>query len=405
MIWLLLSIALLITQAWIAWFFYRPLKTQAISNEQTNIALAKLKLAELSQDLADNLLSQAQFDQAKSDISQTLAQELAQPSDQPHHLLKQSSTKAMPLVLGLVSLFVIVTSLGLYQLLGTTNTPKHPTDLESVQTLADLELFVDNNPKDIKAVQMLAYSYFSSNQLEASARFYHLAYQLNPRNVEILIEYASVLAALQNNNLIGRPAKLIQEALLIDKNHMTALYLAGLTAYQQGQFRLTQQAWQQAVKQAVKGGKDYQVITEQLQTLEAQIQSASTTPTIPTQTQVKSKQAKPRQIKVSVSITDVLKANYSPDDFVLVYAKNATGRPAPLAIIKQRVKDLPFDITLTDKHAMIAGMSLSNASKILVVARVSKSGKAFKQVGDVDIISLPIELIKTPQATIHLDIK
>ena len=47
----------------------------------------------------------------------------------------------------------------------------------------------------------------------------------------------------------------------------------------------------------------------------------------------------------------------------------------PLAILKRQVKDLPLDFTLSDEQAMSPEMKLSKFSEVIVIARVSKSGR------------------------------
>jgi cytochrome c-type biogenesis protein CcmH len=54
----------------------------------------------------------------------------------------------------------------------------------------------------------------------------------------------------------------------------------------------------------------------------------------------------------------------------------------PLAILKRQVKDLPLDFTLSDEQAMSPEMKLSKFREVIVIARVSKSGGAATQSGD-----------------------
>jgi cytochrome c-type biogenesis protein CcmH len=93
-----------------------------------------------------------------------------------------------------------------------------------------------------------------------------------------------------------------------------------------------------------------------------------------------------------VTLSAALAKQAQPDDTVFVFARAAEGSRMPLAIMRKQVKDLPITFTLNDSMAMSPATALSTASKVIVGARVSKSGNAVPQPGDLAGQSAPVNV-------------
>ena len=91
-----------------------------------------------------------------------------------------------------------------------------------------------------------------------------------------------------------------------------------------------------------------------------------------------------------MSLAPKLKEKAAPEDTVFVFARAAEGPPMPLAVARVRVRDLPYRFVLDDSMAMSPAMKLSAFPKVVVAARVSKSGTATAQPGDLQGASAPV---------------
>ena len=92
-------------------------------------------------------------------------------------------------------------------------------------------------------------------------------------------------------------------------------------------------------------------------------------------------------IVVNVALDPKLKDSVAPNDTLFVFAKAVHGPPMPLAIMRLTAAQLPASLTLTDDMGMVPGFTLSRFPQIVVGARISKSGNAAPQSGDLQTLS------------------
>ena len=87
-------------------------------------------------------------------------------------------------------------------------------------------------------------------------------------------------------------------------------------------------------------------------------------------------------LTVDVSLASELKNKVKPSDTVFIYAQAVSGPKMPLAIVRKQVSELPVSVTLNDTMAMTPAMKLSSFPQVKLLARISASGNAMPQAGD-----------------------
>ena len=92
-----------------------------------------------------------------------------------------------------------------------------------------------------------------------------------------------------------------------------------------------------------------------------------------------------------VSIAPSLAGKGSATDTLFVFARETNGPPMPVAIMRATKKDLPFTFRLDDSNSMMPSRTLSNVAMVVIVARLSKSGQAMPQSGDLEGMSQPVK--------------
>jgi|GEM_PF-19128 len=98
------------------------------------------------------------------------------------------------------------------------------------------------------------------------------------------------------------------------------------------------------------------------------------------------------KVSGKVVLDAALKGKVSDNDTLFVFARAVDGPRMPLAILRKSVKDLPLTFTLDDSMVMAQGMNLSSVPKFIIGARISKSGEAMPQPGDLQGFSKPTKV-------------
>jgi cytochrome c-type biogenesis protein CcmH len=88
-------------------------------------------------------------------------------------------------------------------------------------------------------------------------------------------------------------------------------------------------------------------------------------------------------VEGSVSVADAVKGGIAPGAVLFVYARPADGSRMPLAILRQPAGAFPVGFKLDDTLAMAPQARLSLHREVTLVARISKSGDATPQPGDI----------------------
>lgn len=96
-------------------------------------------------------------------------------------------------------------------------------------------------------------------------------------------------------------------------------------------------------------------------------------------------------ISGKVVMAPSLAAKGVPMDTLFVFARETSGPPMPVAIVRATKKDLPFTFRLDDSNSMMPSRKLSDVEMVVIVARLSKSGQAMPQSGDLEGMSQPVK--------------
>lgn len=389
--------------------------TTGVDRNTLNVAIYKERLIELEQES----LTPAQLKQAKSELEKTLAQDLDNTDPQPLQTHMRWAS-VMMVVLGIPLL-----ATGGYWKLGAWQSLMHAQTTTAATTApqqqqqnahsktgaanADFEKMVQNlearlqkDPKDADGWNMLARSYAYLKRYDQAVQAYNKVLALGgDQDPEILTELARMLILQNSGQFEGQPTLLLKSALNLDPQNQQALWLLGLGANEQGEYTDAIGYWQRFLQQIPL---DEQKSRKMLEERIAQARTQLSHMTAPVHAPVSSESSTTNtQIEVSLTLAPSLQNKLKPDDTVFVYARAITGSAMPLAIVKEKASALPLTIILDDSMAMMPSLQLSNFKEVMVLARISRSGSARLQTGDLQGQVSPVIIEKNERVHILIN--
>jgi len=207
-------------------------------------------------------------------------------------------------------------------------------------------------------------------------------------DAQLLAIYADLAATNAKGDFTGKPTELIQKALQVDPQNAMALWLAGTAAFRGNQFDAAIRIWERLMPQVEPDSDDARMLQEAIAA--AYAASGKTAPTVaaakakpetPNTGGTTAKAGAAVSVSGQVDLDPALKAKAAPGDTVMVIAR-VPGTRMPVAVLRTKASALPLKFTLDDSLSMSPQARISAASEVEVEARVSKSGMAMPEPGD-----------------------
>ena len=195
-------------------------------------------------------------------------------------------------------------------------------------------------------------------------------------------DYADVSASLNGKSLIGAPEKYLQVALSLDPQHAKALWLEGSLQHETEQYAQAVSVWKKLAMALGPDSSDAKLVAANL----AEDQQLADTRA----SQLTNTAASGVAVRGEIVLSDALRAQVPAGLTLFVLAKSVDSPGAPVAVLRTTTGRWPVKFELNDTLAMIPERKLSTAGKITVEARVSKSGQATPQSGDLLGVTSPL---------------
>ena len=361
-----------------------------------NVAVYRDQLKEAERDLASDVITPERFEQLRGEIQRRVLED-TQASEGPTLTLKPARRMALAL-----ALVIPAASIATYLALGEPGATapfvvqapaaggaQHEVTADQIQRMVTaLAERLKAEPDNAEGWLMLGRSYTALGRYPDAVAAFRKASGLMPGNASVLADLADVVGMAQGKRLAGEPARLVQQALDADPRNIKALALAGSVAFEAKDYGAARAYWERL--QAVlppdsEMARSVQGSIAEARQLEGGAPAAtgsSATAAAPVAPAAPAAPTGDVKLTGEVAISPEMAARVAAGDTLFIFARAAQGPRIPLAIVRQPVGSWPVRFTLDDSTAMAPTLKLSGSAQVTVGARVSKSGNATPQSGD-----------------------
>lgn len=393
--WLTSTVMLLVAVAFVVWPLLRQRPLSGLHQDELNLDLARERLQEWRAALKNEVISEAEFDNLRSELEDTLILELGSEA-----AIKKIERQPRSYLVIALTVLLPIAVIGLYLQLGTPTAllPKHLVDpstalegevLESSAPavdvmLAQIEARLANNPNDEHGWSILAHAMMSLKRYPEAIQAYEAWLRLVGNRPDVLVLYAYALAMAAGGDLNGRPTGLLEKALATDPFQSQGLWLSGVAARERGDFKQALVYWYRLEPLLIEQQQSLEDLQRMIAQTEAAVLADGTALPNRSKTLIVKKPSSspgPTALKVRVEIDPKLSHLLSAGDVLFVYAR-AAGIARPVAAIRHTISQWPIEVILDDASSVMRTSPLSSFDSLEIGAHVSRSGEAIARTGD-----------------------
>lgn len=379
------------------------------SQAKANAKVYRDQILDLDREHESGHISDAEWQQSRDELSMRLLEDTSAQDDPAAKQEKPALWTAVILAVALP-----MASMGMYLWMGepealnplSVKAPEKADQVELAKMAENLAAKLNEKSDNLQGWVMLGRTYRTLENFDAAVSAYDRALKLSADD-DLKLERVEVLAMKSRGNFEGEPWNVIREILQRDPQNYGALLMAGSASYSHEKYADALKYWQQARQPLAADNPDVASLDEAIESVQKKlglpaspkvatspVQATSQASSQASEANAKKGTAANSGLTVSgqVSMAQALQGKAKPGDVVFIYATPANGERMPLAIFKTTVSQLPMAFTLDDTTAMTPERKLSSAGEVLVKVRVSKSGNAMPQSGDLSGTLGPVKV-------------
>jgi cytochrome c-type biogenesis protein CcmH len=363
------------------------------TQEEANLEVLRGQRREIEADVERGVLPADARDEALAELVARADADLAPERVSPTPQARRSWITA-----GAVAVLLPAISFGIYLAIGmpgatdprVVTTAGHESGAGDPNVTAMVESLakkVRERPDDVQGWSLLARSMAALGRYAEAVTAYEHLVILMPGDPQVLADYADVLGMSQGRKLAGKPYELVKSALEIDPRHTKSLALAGTAAMETQDFAASIQYWQRLAGVVQPGSEDESQVRSIIEEVRMRAAAAgkplpAAAPPAPKVATAPAKAGASKGVAGSITVAPEIAAKVSQSDTLFVFARAEDGSRIPLAVYRTSARELPLAFALDDSMSMTPQARLSQANIVRIEARVTRSGNATPQPGD-----------------------
>lgn len=215
--------------------------------------------------------------------------------------------------------------------------------------------------------------YRDSGRTAEATRTLERLVELEGRQPGLLAELAQIRYFAAGREMTDEVQALVDEVLEREPAQPTVLGMLGIDAFDNGDYEAAIERW----RRAIAGMDDPDTADALRQGIRVAQQRLGITPE-----EAEQAVAEGPGIAVRVRLADDLAGRLDDDATVFVVARDLEGELPPLAVARARLDELPLTVVLDDSRSMSPQARISQVDQARLMVRVSESGQATPQPGD-----------------------
>jgi len=397
--WAFALVLLATTLAVLLWPLLRRRGAEAPSEEAARVAVYRDQKRQLDDDRAAGVITDTEHRAGMDELARRLGVELDRATTPtPPEARERHGFLAALAVVAIVPVGVIV----LYLAVGTPDALREsaravarPSDADILGMVDRLAARMKASPEDPKGWRLLGRSYAALGRYDESSQAYAQAVQRGGEDPDVLADWAEVMALAQNRSVSGAPEDLARRALALQPEHPKALALLATAAFERRDFDASLALWHRLQAALPPGSEEATQTAAAIAEVEglraggaggAPAASAAappaTRPPAPAAATASAPTAGAGAVTGQIDLAPTLAARAAPQDTLFVFARARNGPRMPLAVQRSTGAQWPRSFRLDDSMSMGGGPKLSATDSLLIDARLTRSGNATPQPGD-----------------------